>query len=138
MHAWIYGMPEITEQELDQEVKEFFKGWFAKDPILKDNPPEINQHTRFLEGSIVPNDHPIVNTVINCCKKVMDQDITAEYTRVTGDLGILVNWGKTPTIVFGPRGGNLHDSDEYVIAQDLIDLVSIYAHTIVEWCGVEE
>ncbi len=138
LHAWIYGMPETTEQELDEEVRGFYKNWIQKDETFKTNPPEIIGHTRFLEGSVVPLNHPIVKTTANCFKKVIKKEVPIGPTTITGDLGVLVNWGKTPTINLGPRGDHYHDSDEYVIVQDLVDLVSIYAHTIMDWCGVED
>lgn len=136
LHAWIYGMPEVTEEELDQEVRGFFESWIENDEYLDKKNIEIIGHTRFLEGSIVPKEHPIVDITADCFKHQMKKETPVGPTSVTGDLGILVNWGHTPTITLGPRGGNIHDSDECVIVKDLVDLVSIYAHTIIKWCGV--
>jgi len=138
LHAWIYGMPEETEEGLDREVMEFFEDWIEKDKLLKDSHVEIIRHTRFLEGSIVPLNHPIIDTITDIFRIVTDRDTAVGPTSVTGDLGILNQWGKTPTVTLGPRGGNLHDSDEFVVIQDLLDLVSIYARIIIAWCGVEE
>ncbi len=138
LHAWIYGMPEVTEDELDQEVRGFFENWIEKDEYLDRRNIEIIGHTRFLEGSIVPKGHLITGTIAGCFKARMNREAQVGPTTVTGDLGILVNWGNTPTITLGPRSGNIHDSDEYVNVQDLVDLVSIYAHTIIEWCGVAD
>jgi len=51
------------------------------------------------------------------------------------DLGIHGEVGGMPSILLGPRGGNLHAPDEWVEIQDLLDLTGIYATLAVEWCG---
>jgi len=55
---------------------------------------------------------------------------------VTGDMGILAHWGRTPTVVLGPGGERLHAADEYVDVEDLLDLTRIYALMIADWCGI--
>jgi acetylornithine deacetylase len=137
LHAWIYGMPEVTEEQLDLEVKEFFDQWIEDDDLLSSENTQIIGHTRFLEGSEVPLNHPLVGLVTDAAKSVLGREVPVGPTEVTGDLGFLVNWGQTPSIVFGPLGGNLHDSDEFVEIQSLLDIVSIYVKTIINWCGME-
>ena len=138
LHAWIYGMPGDKEEDLDRELRAFFNDWIEEDDLLRQSFVEINQHTRFLEGSVVPIDHPLVGIAAEEFKAVTGKDVSVGPTSVTGDLGILDHWGNTTTITLGPRGGNLHDSDEFVVIQDLLDLVSIYARIMVAWCGVEK
>ena len=43
----------------------------------------------------------------------------------------------TPALIWGPKGANVHAPDEYVEIDALMDLVKMYALTIIEWCGVE-
>jgi len=135
LHTWIYGMPRTTESGLRQEVYDFFNRWINNDPILKANPPQINEHTRFLEGSVIPIDHPIVATVIESITKTTGETKKVKAVEVTGDNGILVNYGNTPTICLGPGGGDLHAADEYVNIDDLLALTKIYTHIIAEWCA---
>jgi acetylornithine deacetylase len=42
----------------------------------------------------------------------------------------------TPALIWGPKGGNAHAPDEYVEVESFMDLVKMYALTMVEWCGV--
>ena len=44
-------------------------------------------------------------------------------------------YSPTPAITLGPRGGNAHAADEYVLVDDVVDLVRIYARAIFAWCG---
>ncbi len=135
MHAWIYGMPETSEEELHTEVVGFFQNWIKNDPVLKTNPVQIIKHTRFLLGSVTPIDHPVVSAIIENMQKITGKTIKVTPVDVTGDNGILVKYGNTPTICFGPGGANLHAEDEYVNTEDLINLTKIYANTILDWCG---
>lgn len=42
----------------------------------------------------------------------------------------------TPAIILGPKGGNAHAPDEYIEIDALLQLIEIYAGTIMEWCGI--
>ena len=41
----------------------------------------------------------------------------------------------TPALTLGPRGGNAHAADEFVLVEDVIDLTRVYARAILDWCG---
>jgi acetylornithine deacetylase len=137
LHSWVYGLPNTNSDQLDTEVYKFFGEWIEKDPFLKQNKPVITPQTRFLDGSEIPQDHPIVKTITSCSRNAVGIAVEVKPVDVTGDNGLLVKLGNTPTICFGPGGSNLHAADEYVNTDDLINLVKIYTHTIIEWCKPE-
>ena len=41
-----------------------------------------------------------------------------------------------PCVILGPRGGNAHSYDEWVMTEDLVELTRLFARTAMEWCGV--
>ena len=41
----------------------------------------------------------------------------------------------TPALTLGPRGGNAHAADEFVLVEDVVALTRIYARAILNWCG---
>jgi len=41
--------------------------------------------------------------------------------------------GGMPTIILGPRGGNLHAPDEWVEVEDILTLTGIFATLITNW-----
>jgi acetylornithine deacetylase len=43
--------------------------------------------------------------------------------------------GKMPVVIIGPRGGNIHSSDEWVLLEDIYSLTGLFAMMIKEWCG---
>ena len=40
-----------------------------------------------------------------------------------------------PVVILGPRGGNLHAPDEWVLVEDLYTLTGVFAWLAVQWCG---
>jgi acetylornithine deacetylase len=51
------------------------------------------------------------------------------------DMAIYGDVGKMPTVIFGPEGGNLHTNDEWVLIDDILNLVGIYGLFINDWSG---
>jgi len=98
--------------------------------------PEILTPTRFLEPSSVAENHPIVGTLAGNIEIATGRPAVVKEGGSTSDVGILNNWGKTPTVTFGPGGGNAHSPDEYVNVSDLLSLTKIYALEMASWCGV--
>jgi acetylornithine deacetylase len=52
------------------------------------------------------------------------------------DLGIYGEVGRTPAILLGPRGDNLHAPDEWVEIEDILTLTGIYATLAAGWSGL--
>jgi acetylornithine deacetylase/succinyl-diaminopimelate desuccinylase-like protein len=42
--------------------------------------------------------------------------------------------GRIPVILLGPRGDNLHGSDEWVLLEDIYNLIGIFILFIKDWC----
>jgi acetylornithine deacetylase len=42
--------------------------------------------------------------------------------------------GGTPVAICGPRGGNAHAPDEYVVVSDLHALTDAYVRLALDWC----
>jgi len=40
----------------------------------------------------------------------------------------------TPAFTLGPRGGNAHAADEFVLVEDVVALTRIYARAMLNWC----
>jgi acetylornithine deacetylase len=135
LQAWIYGMPDITEEDLDAEVLGFLRSRIAKDQYLSAHPPEIILQTRFLEPSHVPSDQPIVQELQAAIREATGRTAVVKNGGVTSDTGIVNKWGNVPMITCGPGGGNIHDADEYVNVEDLYNAVKTYVHLILRWCA---
>jgi acetylornithine deacetylase len=134
LQAWIYGMPGITEEELDAEVLGFLSSRIDHEPYLSEHPPEIIGQTRFLEPSHVPADHPVVQELKLAIQAGTGSSAVVKQGGTTSDTGIVNRWGNIPMVTCGPGGGNIHDADEYVNVKDLLNAVRIYVNMILRWC----
>ena len=107
------------------------------DPWLRDHPPQIEWWGGQFEPASIPVDHPIVETVCGAYG-----DTSGMTARVAGmpygaDMRLLVNEGKTPTVLFGPGDvRSAHQPDEHVPMADLIATVRTLALTALRFCGV--
>jgi len=106
------------------------------DPWLKNHKPVVDWNGYRFDPAKIPSDHPIMETV-----KTAYGDVSGSAPRVEGrtyssDMRLLVNIGKTPTMIFGP--GELkeaHTANESVSIENLEKAAKTYALTILRWCG---
>jgi len=54
---------------------------------------------------------------------------------ISCDMAIYGEQGKMPVIIIGPRGGNIHSSDEWVLLEDIYSLTGLFAMMIQHHCG---
>jgi acetylornithine deacetylase len=52
------------------------------------------------------------------------------------DLRLPVLNGDTPAVLYGPAGGMIHSTDEYVEFEQVVTCAKILAMTAVNWCGL--
>ncbi|SFA92129.1 MULTISPECIES: peptidase [unclassified Bacillus (in: firmicutes)] len=122
-----------AEKELENELKflEVEDTWFI------DNPLQIEWFGgRWLPGS-VERDHPLLKVLEESYVIVKQEEPLLEASPWGTDGGILSRVGKTPVIVFGPGvTSTAHETDEYIILEDLFEASEIIALTIARWCEV--
>ena len=135
LEVWTEEYPGTTFEEHYDRFIGHLKQVAAETPVIQKCEMQVKQVTRFLPGSAIPADHPIVKA------------LSREYAQVTGkapdvrgapfacDVYVFNLYSPTPCVLLGPRGGNAHAPDEWVQIQDLVDLTKIFAGTAIEWCG---
>jgi acetylornithine deacetylase/succinyl-diaminopimelate desuccinylase-like protein len=74
----------------------------------------IARETPFCDPFEIAENHEAVRTVIEVASKVLGKTPKLKFHEGPCDSCILVNQGKIPTLEFGPSGGRLHQSDEFV------------------------
>ncbi|WZL72438.1 M20 family metallopeptidase [Clostridiaceae bacterium 35-E11] len=115
---------------------------------IKAEDPEFDAEIIRMPNNMLTLDHlylmtspdaPIVLAVKDAIQEVIEKE--PEITRKRGwtDAALLSNYGKIPTVVFGPgRISFSHTKDERVEISELIDAVEIYAKIIEKFCGIEK
>lgn len=107
------------------------------DPWLRAHPPAVD----WVGGQFYPGataaDAPIVGTVRDAATAVLDRPPLLRGMPYGCDLGLTVNVGGIPTVVFGP--GDIRDAhapDESVAVDELVACARTLALAAVRFCGI--
>ena len=89
------------------------------------------QRTRFLEAADVGAESPIVQRMRTA---LGTPDAAPAMAPFACDAFIFAVDG-TPVVICGPRGGNAHAPDEWVLIEDLYSLSEAFVRLAIDWCG---
>jgi acetylornithine deacetylase len=127
-----------TQEDARKEMEEHIKKTAEKDPWLREHPPRIEWVGYSFAPSSVPVDHLIVKILEDSFRKATGKEPTLEGMTYASDARLLVNVGKTPTVVFGPGNvRNAHGPNEYVNVDELVEVTQTLALTILNFLGYE-
>jgi acetylornithine deacetylase len=93
------------------------------------------EFTERYSGYELDANHPFVQVLKDAYHEVKGGEAKIMGADGGNDSWIRSIYGGSPTVTFGPRGGNAHGADEFVYIDDLITTEKILALTILEWCG---
>ncbi|MGW8225400.1 MAG: ArgE/DapE family deacylase, partial [Anaerolineales bacterium] len=76
-------------------------------------------------------------------------EFTRSYQHVTGnqpailggggsDLRLPILYANSPSALFGPTGGAIHSTDEYVDIDSVMEVARILGRFILDWCAVAD
>ena len=130
-------MPGENQEDIEKEFFGFLDSWCKKDKFFKRNSPKCEFSHRWMPGTQIGKNHPIVKTVKEVAEEITNQTINIKGAPYPCDLFIFNLYGNMPGIVLGPRGGNAHGIDEFVYVEDIINLTKIFALIAMEWCGIK-
>lgn len=90
----------------------------------------IKRETPFCDPFEIPDDDRNVQDVVRAAASVLGAKPKIHFHDGPCDSCILVNPGKIPTIEFGPSGGRLHESDEFVDLESVRKTTEVYEEII--------
>ncbi len=133
--VWFECDPDVSQEDLLGDLRRFTESRMAGDPVLARMPPVIEPQLRFLEGSRMPQDHPGIGLLSQVA-----YEVTGETPRIAGapftcDTFLFNRYSSTPALLYGPRGGDAHATDEYVLVEDFLHLVETFSLFAVKWAG---
>lgn len=134
LEVWVEVYPGTSFQDLYNDFIGHLKHVAAQTPVIQRCEMNIRQVTRFLPGSEIPTDHPIVQAVGHAYTQMMQGAPELRGAPFACDVYVFNLYSPTPCVILGPRGENAHAPDEWVMIEDLIALTKIFAQTAVEWC----
>ena len=92
---------------------------------------------RWLPGEI-DQQHPFFNILSDSFTSITGEPPKVEASPWGTDGGLLTQLADIPVVVFGPGTTNMaHFPNEYIQLDHVFETAQIIAHTLVEWCGVD-
>ncbi|MEH7351829.1 peptidase, partial [Gottfriedia acidiceleris] len=131
--------PNETIEEAKLEITRWLKTLSLIDDWFIENPVEIEFFgARWLPGSIDPG-HPFMESLKKSYQSVYKNEPIIEASPWGTDGGLFTQIKQIPTIVFGPGETKVaHYPNEYIDLDELFRCAEVIAHTLLDWCGVDE
>jgi acetylornithine deacetylase len=100
------------------------------DPFLRDHPATVELTGGKFSSARIPADHPLPTGLAAVAGPLLGREIALQGEPYGADMRLLVNEGKTPTVIFGPGDKRVaHSADEWVS----VDEVVACARTLAAW-----
>ena len=135
LSLFINTLPGFTEEMLDAEFNNFIEGVVGKHKDTFVRKPLVQGVSRYLWPYEIDPQHAGVRSLVEAAKGIGMNNPVVTGAKFACDGFIFTKYFDTPAIVFGPRGGNAHAQDEFVIAEDLILLAKTYLYYALKWCN---
>jgi acetylornithine deacetylase len=132
---WIEIPLGVTMEELQSELKGAVLEAATRAPTLQRVTTRWEERTRFLPGSRMRDDHPLLGVLGANMEAVTGQPPVYAPAPFACDAFMFNLHSPTPAMLLGPRGVNAHAPDERVVIEDLVTLTKTYALTIADWLG---
>lgn len=132
--VWVEEHPGTDGAAHAERFIGFVNDFLARDPDFDGVYPDYQQTLRFLPGSVIDSGHGFFS-VLEQAYRSAGQEYKVGGAPFACDTYMFNLHSPTPTLTLGPRGGNAHAADEFVVVEDLLTLTRIYARAIQGWCG---
>lgn len=129
------AMPGETLAGIDAEFHAWFSTLLASQPDTFAVAPAIEFPIRWLPGSALDSGHELVDVLAGTAREQRGQQPLVQGIEGPCDLYVFHETG-IPAVLWGPRGGNTHNPDEYVEIDSLIEAASVLLTFTCRWCGV--
>jgi acetylornithine deacetylase len=130
-------LPNEDIQDIKRGFMAYIEEWSTKDAWFREHPLVLEWFGLWFDSAEIPIDHPMVTTLSGIAESV-----TGKPVLIGGaggcDLRLPVKYGNTPSVLFGPKGGMIHSTDEYVEFEEVITCAKVLARMALEWCGVAD
>jgi acetylornithine deacetylase len=135
---YIMNYPDINNKRFDSMLLTFLNSYPEIKKALKEKIITIEDYSRFIEGGEIDlkdkNIKKFIKNIRENAKLITGRNLNISAALGGTDFFAFNNYGNTPCIVLGPRGGNLHAADEYVELRDLLDLSKVFSSLIYDYC----
>jgi acetylornithine deacetylase len=135
LEARISYLPWEKEEDIKKEVEAVVEEVAHGDEWLREHSPHVEWFGWRARPWVQDPEIPLIRQFRQTAAEVLSD--TPEITASTA--GLDTRFGSffgVPSFVFGPTGGLLHSSNEYVELDSVIKTIKVLATFIVDWCDV--
>jgi len=141
----VHMLPNETYAQVEKEIESCLLAACQSDPWLKNNPVEFSWGGKSMfrdTGEIFPSaeikdDSPQTLALKRAHSSVVGEPEAVSIMSSVTDAGWFAEAG-IPVAIYGP--GDLtqaHTIDEYVRWKDVQTAAKVYAHLMIDWCGID-
>ncbi|MEX2011049.1 MAG: M20/M25/M40 family metallo-hydrolase, partial [Chloroflexota bacterium] len=121
-----------TWREAEVELRACIAAACEADDFLRDHPAEVDLVGGRFSSAAVPADHPLPAGLASVAQGVLGRRPAAIGEPYGADMRLLVNEGKTPTVIYGPGDIRVaHAADEHVPLDQVADCARVLAAWLV-------
>lgn len=133
MEGSIECLPGEDIDQICQQFSSYIHEVARQDEWMRDHPPTVEWFGLRYEAGITDPNHELVQLLTQVTRKTLG--ITPQVVGGGGsDLRLPVLYAQSPSVLFGPAGGAIHSTDEYVEIDSVMDVLRVLGHFILEWC----
>jgi acetylornithine deacetylase len=131
------SMPGEELEAIDQEFFAWFEQSIAARADLFPIKPEARFPIEFLPGSAFDQRHAVVTELSDTFRQVTGAQPLVRGIGGPCDMFVFHRHFNAPALLFGPRGGNTHNPDEWVDLDSAQATMETLARFICRWCEAD-
>jgi len=120
--------------DIERTVRETLSG----DEAVAGITAEVEWRGFQAEGAEMDPAHPMMTLLSNLHRQVTGSDIEHLASTATTDARFFQLYGDTPATCYGPEADAIHGIDESVSLDSMMEVATVLALFMAEWCGLEE
>ena len=124
------AIPGELLDDVDRQFLTWFQSVVASQPHVFALEPQIEHPIRWLPGSALSADHPLTAGLASAATEVL-----GNAPLVQGIEGPVFHEFGIPAVLWGARA-TLHNPDEYVEIDSVLDAAAVLLEFVCRWCGV--
>ncbi len=135
MEGSIECLPGEDIDQICREFSSYINEVAQQDEWMRDHPPQLEWFGLKFEAGLTDPNHEFVQTLKDVAKETLG--IAPQIVGGGGsDLRLPVLYAQSPSVLFGPSGGAIHSTDEYVEIDSVMDILQVIGRFVLQWCEV--
>ncbi|HUS06678.1 MAG TPA: M20/M25/M40 family metallo-hydrolase, partial [Bryobacteraceae bacterium] len=130
-------MPGERLEDVDREFFSWLDNLVAAHPGVFAGRPDLLFPIRWLPASTATGAETLIHELSNCAAAIYGNAPLVQGIEGPCDMFVFHEFG-TPAVLWGPRGGNTHNPDEYVEIDSLVSAAATLLAFVGRWCGVAD